>query len=58
MKAKSSGRIAALRQSRPSALRDFERDWQNWTTGERIALAVIATSSFLLVTLIQWPGVA
>lgn len=56
MRTRSIDRIAALRHTRPSTLRDIQRDWERWTTGERIALAMIATSTFLLVMLIQWPG--
>jgi len=56
MRTKSFDRMAVLRQTRPGALRDIQRDWERWTTGERIALGVIATSTFLLVMMIQWPG--
>ena len=58
MRTKSSGRIAALRQTQPNALRDIQRDWESWTTGERIVIAMVASSTFALLSLVHWFGTA
>jgi hypothetical protein len=57
MSGKSFNVRSIAQRKQPSMLRDMQRDWENWTTGERVALAAIAASSFMLVTLIQWQSV-
>ncbi|HTP77101.1 MAG TPA: hypothetical protein VMJ73_08965 [Rhizomicrobium sp.] len=40
-------------QARPSGLRDLQRDWQRWSLGERIAMALVASTFLTLLSLIR-----
>ena len=44
------------RHARPGALRDLKRDWESWSLGEKIVMAMIASCALALLSLTHLLG--